>query len=51
MPVRIIEQKRGEVVVQTIKTGKTLKECATLKTAEVFCVIRNLPIKEERVKL
>ena len=51
MPVRIIEHKRGEIVVQLINTGETLKKCAALKTAEVFCIVRNLPITEERVKL
>ena len=50
MAVRIIEHKDG-VTVESIKKKNGLYQCATVKAAETFCIVRNLPILEERVKL
>jgi hypothetical protein len=50
MAVRIIEKRDG-VIVESIKKKNGLYQCATIKAAETFCAIRNLPILEERVKL
>ena len=50
MAAKIVEDRDG-VVVQLIDTGKILRRYAKVRTAEVFCAVRDIPILEERVIL